>query len=201
DDQVKIRGYRIELGEIESCLSGLEGVQQSAVIVKGKRDSKHLIAYVSCSDLIDKDSLEESLKALLPDYMVPRIYVFVDGFKLNSSGKIDKINLPTPGLEDYSVTEYVAPETDLEKDLTKVWMDVLGLERVGTTDNFFALGGHSLLAMKLVTKIESEINMKLKIKTIYLYPTIKELSEILQTQVDSIIDLTSSEDINEEDFI
>ncbi|MFY0632148.1 MAG: AMP-binding protein, partial [Flavobacteriaceae bacterium] len=99
DDQVKIRGHRIELGEIESCLSELEGVNQSVVLVKEKGASKHLVAYIDGLATLDKTLLEESLKALLPDYMVPRIYVIVDGFKLTSNGKIDKKALPEPALE------------------------------------------------------------------------------------------------------
>ncbi|MFY0632143.1 MAG: non-ribosomal peptide synthetase, partial [Flavobacteriaceae bacterium] len=148
DDQVKIRGYRIELGEIESCLSTLEGVNQSVVLVKEKGSSKHLVAYIDGSTSLDKASLEEDLKTLLPEYMVPRIYVIVDGFKLTSNGKIDKKSLPEPAMEDYSVTEYVAPETELEQELAAIWMELLGLERVGVKDNFFALGGHSLLAIR-----------------------------------------------------
>ncbi|MFY0632137.1 MAG: amino acid adenylation domain-containing protein, partial [Flavobacteriaceae bacterium] len=101
DDQVKIRGYRIELGEIESCLSSLEGVNQSVVLVKEHGDSKHLVAYIDGLTSLDKTLLEESLKTVLPDYMIPRIYVIVDGFKLTSNGKIDKKSLPEPALEDY----------------------------------------------------------------------------------------------------
>ncbi|MFY0632138.1 MAG: non-ribosomal peptide synthetase, partial [Flavobacteriaceae bacterium] len=175
DDQVKIRGYRIELGEIESCLSGLEGVRQSVVLVKEKENNKYLVAYVSCSDALDKGLLEESLKALLPDYMVPRIYVFVDGFKLTNNGKIDKVNLPTPELEDLNELEYVAPETDLEKDLAEIWMNVLGVERVGITDNFFALGGNSLMVFNLSSKMQPIFRLKILFATIYSYPTISEL--------------------------
>ncbi|MFY0632130.1 MAG: non-ribosomal peptide synthetase, partial [Flavobacteriaceae bacterium] len=139
-----------------------------------------LVAYVDGSISLDKASLEEGLKSLLPDYMVPRIYVFVDGFKLTSNGKIDKKSLPEPALEDYSVAEYVAPETDLEHELVAIWMELLGLERIGVTDNFFALGGHSLLAIRLASSIRTVFGVEFPVKTIFKYPTISELSKFIE---------------------
>ncbi|MFY0631975.1 MAG: hypothetical protein JXR05_16560, partial [Flavobacteriaceae bacterium] len=165
--------YRIELGEIESCLSALEGVNQSVVLVKEHGDSKHLVAYIDGLTSLDKTLLEESLKTVLPEYMIPRIYVIVDGFKLTSSGKIDKKILPDPGFEDYSVTEYVAPETELEQELAAIWMELLGLERVGVKDDFFALGGNSLLISRLLYNIISKLEINITMMDFFQDPTIK----------------------------
>ncbi|MFY0632131.1 MAG: hypothetical protein JXR05_17355, partial [Flavobacteriaceae bacterium] len=84
---------------------------------------------------------------------------------------------PEPALEDYSVTEYVAPETDLEHELVAIWMELLGLEQVGVTDNFFALGGHSLLAIRLTSSIRSAFGVEFPIKMIFTHPTISLMSQ------------------------
>ncbi|MFY0632146.1 MAG: hypothetical protein JXR05_17435, partial [Flavobacteriaceae bacterium] len=136
-----------------------------------------LVAYVDGSTSLDKASLEPGLKSLLPDYMVPRIYVFVEGFKLTSNGKIDKKALPEPKLEDYNVSEYIAPETNLERELVAIWVEILGLERVGVTDNFFALGGHSLLAIRLASSIRSVFGVEFSVKMIFTHPTISLMSQ------------------------
>ncbi|MEM7557431.1 MAG: amino acid adenylation domain-containing protein, partial [Cyanobacteria bacterium P01_A01_bin.84] len=142
DDQVKIRGYRIELGEIEHVLQENPLVKQAVVIASADTNgSDRLVAYIVAVDDFDKDSIRLFLKDRLPDYMVPQIYVKLDAIPLTNNGKIDKKSLPVANVREGLDKEYVAPKSDIEKQLCQIWKDLLGLERVGIHDNFFELGG------------------------------------------------------------
>src|SRR5207253_4885581 len=96
------------------------------------------------------------LRESVPAYMVPSRIVHVDALPLTPSGKIDRRSLPDPGDLERAV-EYVAPRTPLEKELARIWEDLLGVERVGVNDDFFALGGHSLLATQAVIRIQNAV--------------------------------------------
>nr|MCH9660338.1 amino acid adenylation domain-containing protein [Bacteroidota bacterium] len=180
DEQVKIRGYRIEPEEIESALSMQPGVGLCVIMVKEILDTKHLVAYVESKEDIDKSILESGLKNMLPHYMVPRIYVLVDEFPLTTNGKLDKSALPEPSADDYSFSEYVPPQTDLELELASIWADLLGLDRVGVTDNFFSLGGHSLLIGQLLQQISSKIEVDVPMMEFYQEPTIRHTSSYIK---------------------
>ncbi|WP_156670870.1 amino acid adenylation domain-containing protein, partial [Mycobacterium sp. E136] len=141
DEQVKIRGYRIELGEIQVALSALDGVQQSAVIVREDRPGdKRLVGYVTGT--ADSLELRNALAERLPAYMVPAAVVVVEALPLNHNGKLDKRALPAPEYAD--VERYRAPSTLTEEILAGIFAQVLGLERVGVDESFFELGGDSL---------------------------------------------------------
>jgi amino acid adenylation domain-containing protein len=191
DDQIKIRGFRVELGEIEQALtkhSEIEAVNVVAKIVsrnKGKNDQKNhgekeLVAYIVSRVTQNTNNLRKYLKEMLPDYMIPAFYVQLDELPLTSNGKVDKRALPDPeGSEMASGTEYIAPRTDTEHKLVQIWEEVLVKENIGVRDDFFALGGHSLKAMKLVSKINQELQSALKIGNIFISPTIEDLSQII----------------------
>ncbi|WP_318849374.1 amino acid adenylation domain-containing protein, partial [Chryseobacterium sp. JV558] len=116
DDQVKIRGYRIELGEIESQLDRMEGIQQSVVLAVGDGASeKQLVAYYVSAAALGIDDLKNHLKAVLPEYMVPKIYMHLDSLPLTVNGKIDRRALPMPDARAYEKKEYVSPQTSTEK--------------------------------------------------------------------------------------
>ncbi|MFN4951541.1 MAG: non-ribosomal peptide synthetase, partial [Flavobacteriales bacterium] len=128
DDQVKIRGYRIELGEIEQVLSSHPNVKQAVVIARALNNStdKELIAYTTGAATAEE--LKAYLKEQLPSYMVPSYYVKLDKIPLTSNGKIDRKNLPNPEGTGLEKAEYVAPSTETEKHLIKLWSEVLGVE-------------------------------------------------------------------------
>ncbi|SHN07370.1 amino acid adenylation domain-containing protein, partial [Chryseobacterium carnipullorum] len=176
DDQVKINGYRIELGEIENILSRLPGVSQSCVVAKHDiKESKRLVAYVVMEENLDKEALQSQLQKILPEYMVPRLWVQVDEMPLTSSGKLDRKALPELDPSALSTKEYVAPRTEMEEGLAEIWQDLLGVEKVGVHDNFFELGGQSLLAVRLISKVQ-EIGYSIPIRDIFSSPTIAQLS-------------------------
>ncbi|WP_343857543.1 condensation domain-containing protein, partial [Fulvivirga kasyanovii] len=195
DQQVKIRGYRVEPGEVENVLMKHELIEEQVVIARSDSEgTKHLVAYYRSEEEISTSDLRDFLGQKLPSYMLPGYFVKLDVFPLNSNGKIDRKQLPSP--QDFgqlSGTEYVAPRTAQEQELAGVWSSVLGLERVGLSDNFFEIGGHSLKATQLLSRIYKEMNVRMELRDIFTYPTLGELATLLsvgnQTQYSEILPL------------
>ena len=182
DHQVKIRGYRIELGEIETRLGELDGVEEAVVLVREDTpDDKRIVGYVVGTGSVEQGEVRESLREHLPEYMVPQHIVQLDVLPLTPNGKIDRNALPAPdsvGASSASVV-YVAPENELETRIVGVWQQVLGLERVGTQDNFFDLGGHSLLVVKAHRELKGLSDVPIALTDLYRFPTIHSLVEHL----------------------
>ncbi|MEW6735532.1 MAG: amino acid adenylation domain-containing protein, partial [Acidobacteriota bacterium] len=186
DNQVKIRGFRIELGEIIATLSNHPAVHENIVIVREDRpNDKRLIAYV----VVEKKSpptineLRNFLKQRLPEYMIPSTFVMLDRLPLTVSGKIDRQALPPPDRYRPELTaNYIAPKTETEQRIVEVWRKVLGLEKIGTQDNFFDLGGHSLLMAQVQSRLQSIVNCQLPLIDLFKYPTIAMLANHLDQQ-------------------
>ncbi|WP_230949209.1 AMP-binding enzyme, partial [Burkholderia multivorans] len=155
DHQVKIRGFRIELGEIEAALLTQPGVDETVVVADTAHSSgARLIGYVAGASLPSSGELKAGLRELLPDYMVPSVFVALESLPLNTNGKVDRRALPSPDAERIDAdAEYVAPSGDRQVRLHAIWCELLGNERIGVRDNFFEAGGHSLLATQLVSRI------------------------------------------------
>ncbi|MFD5186418.1 amino acid adenylation domain-containing protein, partial [Streptomyces sp. NPDC058372] len=156
DDQVKIRGLRIELGEIEAALTRHEAVRQAAVTVREDRPgTRRIVAYVvpaPGAEPPSADALREFAGASLPAYMLPAAFVTLAGLPVNASGKTDRRALPAPDDDGALAGAYVAPRTETERTLCRIWTEVLGVERVGVHDSFFALGGDSILSIQVVSR-------------------------------------------------
>ena len=193
DDQVKVRGYRIELGEIESVIQQSGLVNQGVVVAKEDPNGyKRLIGYVVASKGFDKEALMQYLNTSLPEYMVPAIWVELKSLPVTPNGKVDKKALPEADISQKS-NEYVAPSTEMEKKLTSIWQELLGLERVGIHDNFFELGGHSLMVMRVVAHIKKNLLLSIPVHAIFQFSTIYELSNYLEMAKDE--DTTSFEEL------
>src|SRR5262249_32206956 len=150
DEQVKIRGYRIELGEIQAALSGLDGVEQAAVVTREDQPGdKRLVGYFTGT--ADPAGIRAQLSERLPDYMVPAAVVAIEALPLTPNGKLDRRALPAPEYQDGD--RYRAPADAVEEILAGIYAEVLGVERVGVDDSFFDLGGDSLSAMRLIAAI------------------------------------------------
>ncbi|MXQ76249.1 amino acid adenylation domain-containing protein [Rhodococcus rhodochrous] len=180
DFQVKLRGLRIELGEIETALLALDDVDQAVVLVRSDAHSgEHLVAYLVATDgrSLDTTAVSRRLAGSLPAYMVPSVYVVLDEFPLGSSGKLDRKALPAPVFE---VKEFRAPTTPVEQIVASVFADVLGLDRVGLDDDFFALGGNSLIATQAVSRIGESLGGRVALRAIFEASTVEALAAAVE---------------------
>ncbi|WP_024802857.1 non-ribosomal peptide synthase/polyketide synthase [Nocardia sp. BMG51109] len=186
DDQVKIRGFRVEPGEVENLLAQHPSVSRAVVTAHDAAGDKQLIGYVvpdrtgsagrnGSADGGDLDGSEVRrwVGERLPDFMVPAVVMVVDSVPLTANGKVDRRGLPVP--EFSSSVEYRAPGSEQERALAEVFAEILGRDRVGVDDNFFALGGHSLLATRLVSRIRAVLGVEVPIRTVFDAPTVAQL--------------------------
>lgn len=190
DSQVKIRGFRIELGEIENALGRLREIAQACVVTRPVTSSDaDLVAYVvsALAPVPSVAELRNKLGEMLPEYMVPKHFVFLDSLPLTPNLKIDRGRLPAPDLSiDQAVSKYVAPRTDLERRLVAAFESVLGIQQVGVDDNFFELGGHSLAAAKLLAEVEKVRGDRLPLSLLLQAPTPRLIADELGIS-DSIV--------------
>ncbi|HEX2202459.1 MAG TPA: amino acid adenylation domain-containing protein [Longimicrobium sp.] len=180
DAQVKVRGHRIEPGEIESALLRHPSVRQAVVVARETAPGDvRLVAYlVAAGEPAATGELRAHLRAGLPEYMVPSAFVWLDAIPLTKSGKVDRRALPAPD-RDPSADAYVAPRDETEAGLAEVWAEVLGVSRVGATDNFFDLGGHSLLAVRLMSRVRQRFGRELPLGALFQRPTLAEFAALL----------------------
>jgi len=177
DLQVKIRGYRVEPGEIENRLLKHDNIKDAVVIAgKSTASSGYLCAYVvpAKEPKPSLSELKEYLANDLPGYMIPTYFVFMEKIPLTANGKIDRRGLPIPVVE--TMEEYIAPGSETEETLTRIWQQVLTLGRVGIRDNYFNLGGDSIKAIKLLSMINREFNINLRVVDLFTDETIEKLS-------------------------
>ena len=185
DFQVKVRGFRIELGEIEEALLRCDRVHDVAVIARQQADQEpQLVAYCTPSAMGAPQAaeLKHMLAAVLPDYMVPSAFVIVDKLPLTPNGKLDRRALPAPDDDAFVRQAYEAPQGRLENELATLWQTVLGVERVGRHDHFFALGGHSLLAVQLMTRVRQQLCYGLTLEALFTHPTLAAMAAALEPQ-------------------
>ncbi|CAO3408743.1 amino acid adenylation domain-containing protein [Azospirillum largimobile] len=175
DHQVKIRGLRIELGEIEAVLRGHPAVRDAVVVARDGAGGKRLVGYVAAdADAELPRRLREHLGRDLPDYMVPAHILVLDRLPLTPNGKLDRKALPEPAPD--AGGQHMPPSTATELALAEIWRGVLGVERVGAADNFFALGGHSLLATRVAARIRDGFAVELPLRALFEAPTLAELA-------------------------
>jgi amino acid adenylation domain-containing protein len=185
DHQVKVRGFRIELGEIEAVLHRHPAIDLAVAHVHDNGGDKQLVAYIYCDngDLPTVADLHDHLKAHLPHYMIPGIFIHLEEVPLTRHGKVNRRALPPPddGQRHRLGTgqAYVAPSTPVEEDLARIWAEVLGLEQVGVHDNFFELGGHSLLATQIASRVRELYDVEVPLRSLFESPTIAQLAALI----------------------
>jgi amino acid adenylation domain-containing protein len=177
DDQLKIRGFRVEPAEIEAALRRIEAVKDAAVVARDEGlGERRLVGYVVAEELIPVEELRRRTAEWIPEFMVPSAFVLLDSFPRMPSGKIDRLALPAPEDMDSGGRKYVQPRTPTEEAIAAIWADVLGIERVGVEDDFFAIGGHSLLATQIVAQVRSDFSIDLPLHALFTSPTVAALS-------------------------
>ena len=185
DHQVKIRGYRIELGEIEARLHEQPQLRDAAVGVQEGANGKYLVGYLVAapSALSHGEALEriqQRLRAELPEYMVPLHWTWLERLPLNANGKLDRKALPALEIGQQPREDYLAPRTELEQTLADIWAEVLQVDRVGVTDNFFALGGHSLLATQIASRVQKVLQRNVPLRAMFECSCVQALAQYIQ---------------------
>jgi amino acid adenylation domain-containing protein len=189
DDQAKIRGMRVETKEIENILLYHRDIKEVVVTVKkDERENNYLIAYFvpavpnsAVKKELTASTLRTYLSKELPDYMIPAYFVSIDKVPLTTNGKVDKNSLMELA-EGISIeVTYEAPANEIEKTLVNIWKEILGIDKIGRNNDFFDLGGHSLKVTLLASRIHKTLNVKIPFRDIFNRPTIKALSEHIQS--------------------
>jgi amino acid adenylation domain-containing protein len=179
DHQVKIRGFRIELGEIENALMSHESVKAAVVLAKGDtQGDKHLVGFVVSDPQPSYIDLRAHLEKQLPNYMLPSRLLTLGAMPLTPNGKVDRRALETLSIHSPTEVDYVAPGTQLERQLAVIWAEVLrmNVDTLSVRRNFFELGGHSLSAMRTVSKMRDELSLDVSVRDIFEAPTISTLA-------------------------
>ena len=181
DAQVKLRGFRIEPGEIEAALLGHGGVAQAAVIAREDAARGQAAGWLCGGAGWDGSRMRRvcarMLRRMLPDYMVPSAFVVLDRLPLTANGKLDRGALPAPEL--WPAGEWRGRARRRRRSCARCLREVLGVDRVGIDDDFFALGGHSLLATRLISRIRSALDVELSIRSLFEAPSVAALVEHL----------------------
>ncbi len=182
DWQVKIRGFRVELGEVESALRRLDGVKEAvAVAAPGPDGTLRLLAYVTAVGEVEGALLSRQLSARLPPYMVPQVITVLDAFPRMATGKVDRERLPSARL--VSQEEHQPATTDTQRALCAIWCEVLALERVSISSDFFALGGHSLSVVQVASRVREQLGRELPPRLLFEARTVEALARELDAGV------------------
>ncbi|MBF6356082.1 amino acid adenylation domain-containing protein [Nocardia higoensis] len=182
DFQVKVRGFRIELGEIEAALLDRPGVAAAAVAAKSDPHTGDLlVGYLVPAEAgaeLDIPAITAALAARLPSYMTPTAWVVLPVLPLNVNGKLDRKALPDPVFE---AREFRAPGNPIEEIVAGVFVDVLGVERVGVDDDFFALGGNSLIATQVAARLGAALDAEVPVRLLFEASTVAALAVRVET--------------------
>lgn len=186
DARVKIRGFSVDLSAIDAALQRVPGALRSVTVAQSNESGeRRLVAFVQPvnGQVLSPSDLRKDLLQILPDYMVPHLFITVDDFPLTTSGKVDRKSLPLPDWkQSQSSAEYVAPRDVVEEKLVSIWQKGFDIERIGIHDNFFDLGGDSLLASALFVEIELAFEKRYPLSILLQQGTIADLAGILRIQ-------------------
>ncbi|QED47025.1 non-ribosomal peptide synthetase [Cytobacillus dafuensis] len=196
DFQVKIRGYRIELGEIQSVLSKHDAIKEAYVITKeNKLGENALCAYILSDIRIQPSELRGYLAEKIPEYMIPSYFIVLDKLPVTSNGKLDRKALPEPDSSIDLGQQYVPPKNKTEEILVSIWEELLGIEKIGTHDNFFALGGDSIKAIQAAARLD-KYHLKMEINDLFKYPTISAISAHVKKNIRDVDQGTVEGDVH-----
>ncbi|WP_172844394.1 non-ribosomal peptide synthetase [Tumebacillus algifaecis] len=180
DHQVKVRGFRIELGEIESILTRHPKVREAVVVAKEIGVEKRLVAYVGANEetSVTEQEMRAHVMGVLPDYMVPSIFIWMKELPKTPNGKLDRKTLQELEVEDsrWSSRMIAVPRDHFEIELVRIWETILQVFPIGIRDDFFDLGGHSLLLIRLLDQIQKDLQVEVPLSVMYECSTIEALA-------------------------
>lgn len=183
DNQVKLRGVRIELSEVDDAVRRLPGVREAATVVTGQGAGQRLATWtVADSAAVDLEQWRRTLLRALPTAMVPEV-VITNELPMLASGKIDFKQLKRWELP-VRTNHHIAPRTDAEERMSALFQEILDVDALSIDDSFFTLGGHSLNALELISRIQSEFEVKLKIAELFDHPTVADLTARVADRTD-----------------
>ena len=190
DNQVKVRGFRVELGEIEAALTQHAVISEAVVLLREDLPGdKKLVAYLvsPSGDIPSVGELREFLSTSLPDYMIPALFVTIDSVPVTPNGKVDRKALPRPDQSKTLLDDvFVPPQNHWELQLSHIWSEVLGIDAISATANFFDLGGHSILAIRLMAKIREHFQRDLPLATLFEASSIRGLARVLASDAPAL---------------
>jgi len=190
DKQIKIRGIRIETEEIESIILENPEIKEVVVVAcEEKEDDSFLCAYYTGSERITKEILRRELEKKLPDYMIPSYFVYLTVLPCLTNGKLDRQALPQPKTVLDLTKTYIAPQNEIEAKLQRIWQETLGIEKIGTNENFFEIGGDSLKAVKIAAEATKQA-ISISTVDVFKLRTIIKLAEYVATKAKSKKDKT-----------
>jgi myxalamid-type nonribosomal peptide synthetase MxaA len=185
DDQVKIHGVRVELGEVEAALSKVAGIRDAVVTAwRDPRGDAQLVAHVVVTTPPGPSAAEirAQLREELPEFMLPPYILFAEAFPLTATGKIRRVDLPTPDTVQRSAAAATErPETPSERLLAKAWSDVLGLDPalIGRNSDFMDLGGHSLLMTPLMLEVRRLFQVSFSLREFFAASTLRTCADLI----------------------
>jgi thioesterase domain-containing protein/acyl carrier protein len=163
-------------------LNEREEIEEVAVVAQEADGGKRLVAYVVVKGgkRISGEEVKAAIREKLPEYMAPSVVVMMEQLPLTPNGKVDRHRLPAPHRATVLEKQFVEPRDAVERQLSRIWEEVLGIRPIGVTDNFFALGGHSLLALRLRGEIEKRFRIKLPLTTLFQEATVEHIGGLLR---------------------
>ncbi len=182
DHQVKLRGFRIELGEIEAAMRTCAGVLDAVTLLREDAAEKYLVGYLTVQTIEPPAlaAVREHLRATLPEYMVPSVFVFLKDFPRLPNGKLDRSRLPAPDKMDGASEPFVAPDTDMQRTVAAAFRKVLKIDHVGLDNNFFDMGANSLLIVKVHAELNRHLEASIPLITFFQYPTVRALARFIE---------------------
>lgn len=180
DNQVKLRGFRIELGEIEAVVQGLPFIKDAAVLVHEHGSHRMLVAYI-VADEFDQHEARRLIKMQLPDFMVPQVFVELPTLPTTANGKLDRKALPDPLKEAISMSVPRPLSATEERQVAKIWREVLGVEEVSADSHFIRLGGDSIHSVRIAARLR-ELGYFVEVQDVFSHPTVRELARHLSSK-------------------
>ena len=201
DAMIKIRGFRIEPGEIEAALMQHPSISAAAVIAREHPSRERvLVAYVVARGAEPStDDLRCFLGERLPQYMLPSVLSFIDALPLTPNGKLDQRQLPTPQWEATEAVELVAPRTPAEETIAAIWADVLRLQRVGVTQDFFHAGGDSIKSIQIVARCK-RAGFEVRPSDLFQHSTVAALAALAERSTAQAAEQIPSIEVSQEQF-